>query len=139
MVKNILKRARQLAKHARSDPKAIWLRQVMGITANVQPESGRIVYMPDPTSRIRFSSVFSQRRHGSHCANRPISDLDGLVRVLAERIWSGSKLVCRNHLARFRAGSRRQPALYHFPTFRLGSVLPQTFRTILCKTSPDSI
>ena len=30
----------------------------MAITASVQPESDRIVYMPDPTSRVGFSSVF---------------------------------------------------------------------------------
>ena len=29
---------------------------VMVIMASVQPEFGRIVYMPDPTSRIRFSN-----------------------------------------------------------------------------------
>ena len=32
---------------------------------------------------------------------------------------------------------RMQPARYQFPTFRLGCVLPQTARIILCKTSPD--
>ena len=55
---------------------------------------------------------------------------------LAKHIWSGSKPVCRNHLARFLAG-RNRPAT-SFPTFRLGSVLPQTSRTTLCKTSPGS-
>ena len=34
---------------------------------------------------------------------------------------------------------RTQPARYQFPTFRLGSVLPQTSRIILCETSPDPI
>ena len=34
---------------------------------------------------------------------------------------------------------RTQPARYQFPTFRLSSVLPQTSRIILCKTSPDPI
>ena len=33
----------------------------MAITDSVQPESGRIVYMPDPTSRILFSSVFQKK------------------------------------------------------------------------------
>ena len=32
---------------------------------------------------------------------------------------------------------RTQPARYQFSTFRLGCVLPQTARIILCKTSPD--
>ena len=34
---------------------------------------------------------------------------------------------------------RTQPARYQFPTFRLGSVLPQMSRKLLCKTSPDPI
>ena len=33
---------------------------------------------------------------------------------------------------------RTQPACYQFPTFRRGSVLPQTSRIKLCKTSPGS-
>ena len=50
---------------------------------------------------------------------------------LAKHIWSGSEPVCRNHLA------RNCPAT-SFPTFRLSSVLPPTYRIILCKTSPGS-
>ena len=38
-------------------------------------------YMPDPTSRIRFSSVFSKEGMDHIVQNRPGSDLDGLVRV----------------------------------------------------------
>ena len=34
---------------------------------------------------------------------------------------------------------RTQPARYQFPTFRFDSVLPQTSRIILCKTSQDPI
>ena len=34
---------------------------------------------------------------------------------------------------------RTQLVHYQFPTFRLDSVLPQTSRIILCKTSPDPI
>ena len=34
---------------------------------------------------------------------------------------------------------RTQPAHYQFPTFRLGFVLPQTSRILLCKTSPGPI
>ena len=37
--------------------------------------------MPDPTSRIRFSSVFSKEGMVHIVQNRPGSDLDGLVRV----------------------------------------------------------
>ena len=34
---------------------------------------------------------------------------------------------------------RTQPAHYQFPTFRLGFVIPQTYRILLCKTSPGPI
>ena len=37
--------------------------------------------MPDPTSRIRFSSVFSKQGVVHIVQNRPGSDLNGLVRV----------------------------------------------------------
>ena len=59
--------------------------------------------------------------------------------------WSGFG---QTHLVREQAGvqessgpvsGRTQPARYQFPTFRLGSVLPQTSRIILCNTSLDSI
>ena len=53
----------------------------MAFTASVQPESGRI-YMPDPTSRIRFSSIFPKKAWIILAVqNRPGSDLNGLVRV----------------------------------------------------------
>ena len=59
-------------------------------------------------------------------------------------VWSGFG---QTHLARKQAGvqessgpvsGRTQPARYHFPTFRLGSALPQTSRTILCKNQSGS-
>ena len=57
--------------------------------------------------------------------------------------WSGFG---QTHLVQKQAGvqessgpvsGRTQPARYQFSTFRFGSVLPQTSRIILCKTSPD--
>ena len=45
--------------------------------------------------------------------------------------------MCRNHLARFLAGCNRPP--YQSPTFRLGSVHPQTSLIISYKTSLDPI
>ena len=45
--------------------------------------------------------------------------------------------MCRNHLAWFLAGCNRPP--YQPPTFRLGSVHPQTSWIILYKTSLDPI
>ena len=87
--------------------------------------------MPDPTSRIRFNSVFPKK---AWIILRK-TDPDPIWMV-----WSGFgqtllvwKLVCRNHRARCLAGRS------HFPTFRLGSVLPQTSRIILCKNSADPI
>ena len=57
--------------------------------------------------------------------NRPGSDLDGLV-----RIWP-KHLVWKQAVVQESSGpvsGRTQPARYHFPSFRLGSVLPQTSR-----------
>ena len=72
------------AKHAGSDPEAVWLRPVMAITACVQPESGRIVYagsdFPHP-----FLLRFSEEGMDHTVQNRSGSDLDGLVRV-----WSNA-------------------------------------------------
>ena len=65
-----------------SDPiqKRFLLRLVMAITANLQPESGRIVYagsdFPHP-----FQPRFSKEGMDHIVQNRPGSDLDGLVRV----------------------------------------------------------
>ena len=102
----------------------------------MQPESGRIAYagsdFPYP-----FQLRFFQRRHGSHCAKPTRIRFGWPGHGLAKHILSGTKLVCRNHRARFLAG-RNRPAT-SFPTFRLGSVLPQTSRIMLCKTSPGPI
>ena len=96
---------------------------------------------PDSICRIRLpasvSAPFFQRRHGSYCAKPTLIRCGWPGQGLAKRIRSGSKPVCRNHLARFLAG--RNPTGYHFPIFRVGFVHPQTSRIILCKTSPDPI
>ena len=112
-----------------------WLRLVMAITASVQPKSGRIVYagsdFPHP-----FQLRCFQRRYGPYCA-KPTRIRSGWPgQGLSKFISSGSKLVQES------AGpvsGRTQPARCQFPTFRLGSVLPQTSRVILCKTSPGPI
>ena len=99
----------------------------MAITASVQPESDRIVYT---TSDIPRPFQF---RFSKECA-KPIW-----------MSWSGFG---QTHLVRKQAGvqessgpvsGRTQPARYQFPIFRLCSVLPQTPRIILCKTSADPI
>ena len=74
------------SKHAGSDPEAFLLRPVMAIRASVQPESGRTVYagsyFPNP-----FQLRFSKEGMDHIVQNRPGSDLDGVVRVWAKRIW----------------------------------------------------
>ena len=60
-------------------------------------------YMPDPTSCIHFSSIFSKKAWNILCKIDP--DLIWMAwSGFGQRIWSGSKSVCRNHLARFLAG-----------------------------------
>ena len=66
-------------------------------------------YMPDPTSRIRFSSVFPKKAWITLCIADPDPVWMALSGFLAKRIWSGSKLGCENHRARFLAG-RNRPA-----------------------------
>ena len=106
----------------------------MAITASVHPESGRVVYA-DPTSRIRFSSVFPKKAWIILCK----TDLDP--------IWMAWSAFCQTHLVWKQAGaqespgpvsSNTQPIRYQFPTFRLGSVLPQTSWIIYC-TKPAQI
>ena len=68
--------------------------------------------------------------------NRPRSDLDGLVRVWPNAsVWKQAGV----QESFGPVSGRTQPTRYQFPTFILGSILPQTFRIIMCKTSPDPI
>ena len=92
--------------------------------------------MPDPTSRIRFSSIFPKKAWITSCKTDP----DTICMA-----WSGFG---QTHLVLKQAGvqessgpvsGRTKQARYQFPTFRLGSLLPQTSRIILCKTSLDTI
>ena len=140
------------SKHAGSDPEAFWLRLVMAITASYGhygQRAARIgldsIIMPDPTSRVRFSSVFPDKAWVILCKAGPDPIWMAWPGIrsgwpgqgLAKRIWSGSKPVCRNHLARFLAG-RNRPAT-SFPLLDSGFVHPQTSRIILCQTSPDPV
>ena len=95
---------------------------------------------PDSMCQIWLSAsisvLFFQRRHGSYCA-KPTWIWSGWPgQGLAKCIWSGSKLVCRNHLAWFLSGCNWPAKLL---TFGLTSVHPQITLLILCKTSPDPI
>ena len=93
--------------------------------------------MLDPTSRIHFSCFSKEGMdHDSYCAKLTGSD------------WMAYLGFDKMHLVWKQAGvlkssgpvsGRMQPARYQFDTFRLGSVLPQTSRIILSKTSPDPI
>ena len=107
----------------------------MAITASVQSESGWIINMPDLAScHIQFSS-----EEGPHriVQNQLRSFVDGLVRFLAKCIWSGSKLVCKNHQVWFWQITTSPLTLSLFPP--LGCIRPQTARIILCKTRPDLV
>ena len=92
--------------------------------------------MPGPISRIRFGSVLPKKARIKLCKTGP----DPMWMA-----WSGFR---QTHSVRKQAGmqessipvsGRTRPARYQFPSFRLGSVLPQTSRIILCKTSPGPI
>ena len=92
--------------------------------------------MPDPTSRIRFGSVLPK--------TAPII----LLQTDPGPIWMTWSGFGQTHLVRNQAtvqesvdpvSGRTQPARYQFPTFRLGSVLPQKARILLCKNSLDTI
>ena len=91
--------------------------------------------MLDLTCRIHFSSVFPKKAWIILCKTDP--DLIWMA-------WSGFGQM---HLVWKQAGvqessgpvsGRMQLAHYQLPTFRLGSILPQTSQ-IICKTSPDLI
>ena len=94
------------SKHAGSDydPEAFWLRPVMAFTASVQPESGRI-YMPDLNFPHPFQLHFSKEgMDHTSCAKPTRIRSEWPGQGLAKRIWSRSKLLCRNHRDRFLAG-----------------------------------
>ena len=84
--------------------------------------------MPDPTSSIRFSSVFPKKaRIILVVQNRPGSYLNGLVRVWLNSFWSRSKAGVQESADP--VSGRRQPALYqsvsHFQTrFRSSTDVP---------------
>ena len=93
-------------------------------------------YMRDPTSCIRFSSFFPKKA-------RII-----LYKTAPYPIWTAWSGFGQKHLVWKQAGvqessgpasGRTQRARYQFPSFRHGSVLPQTSRITLGKASPDPI
>ena len=123
------------SKNAGSDPEAFWLRPVMAITASMRPQSGRIVYAGSYFSHAILSR--SSKEGLDHTVpHRPGSHLDGLL-----RFWPNASGPEASRCARIIGPSsgRRQTAHYHFPTFRLGYILSQTVRILLCKTRPDPI
>ena len=90
--------------------------------------------MPDPTFRIRFSSIFSKKAWI-------------ICRTDPDPIWMAWSWFGQTRLVWKQAGvqessglvsGRTQPARYQFPTFRFCFVHPQTSRIILCKNQPRS-
>ena len=116
------------SEHAGPDSEAFFgygqLRPVMAITASVQPVSGRIVYMPGPSSRIRFGSVFPKKALIVLCKTDP---------ALTWMAWSGfgrTRLVRKQASVQESSGpvlaECTEPDRYQFPASRLGSVLLPT-------------
>ena len=84
---------------------------------------------PDRKCQIRLpasvSILFFQKTHGSYCTKptRIWSEWPG--QGLAKRIWSGSKLVCRNHPARVWQDATGPLPVFHFQTrFRSSTDVP---------------
>ena len=107
----------------------------MAVTGSEEPESGQIINVKSDFLHL-FRFRFSTESMDHIAQNRPGSDLDGLIRVWQnisglEASWCAG-IICPGFWQ-----DATGPLLV--PTFRLGSVLPQTSRIILCKTSPDPI
>ena len=92
--------------------------------------------MPDPTSRIRFSSVFPKKAWIIFCKTNP----DPIWMA-----WSGfgqTRLVWKQAGVQESYGpvsGRMQPARCQFPTFRLDSVLPQTDHIVQNQPGSDLV
>ena len=80
----------------------------MAITASVQPEMGRTVY-----TESDFPHPF-QHRFSKEVAKPTWIRSGWPGQGLAKLIWSGSKSVCKNHLARFLAGRNRPATSFPF-------------------------
>ena len=93
-------------------------------------------YMPNPTSRIQFGSIFPKKTWIILC--KTDSDLTWMA-------WScigQTYMVWKHRGVQESLGlvfGRKQPAHYQFSTVRLGCVLPQMSQIILYKTSLDLI
>ena len=87
------------------------------------------MYIMDPTSCIRFSSVFPKKARTILCKTDP--DLIWMA-------WSGFGPTHHQESLGPILG-RTQQACYQFPIFRLGCVLPPTAQIMLCKTRLDQI
>ena len=66
--------------------------------------------------------------------NRPGSDLGGLVRVWPNTVRKQAGV----HESSGPVSDRTQPVSNQFPTFRLGSVLPETSRNNIVQNQPGS-
>ena len=96
-------------KHAGSNSEAFWLRPTCS-----RNQAG--LYMPDPTSRIQFGSVFFQRKPGSNCA-KPTRIRSGWpLQVWGKHIVFTSKPVYNNHQAWFWQNATGPLPVSHFQT-----------------------
>ena len=103
------------SKHAGSDSETYWLRPVVAITANGQPESGRKLYAGSDFPRpIWFR--FSQEGPDHIVQNRSGSDLDGLVRFGANASCPEVSRCARTIGPGFRQNATGLLPLSHFQT-----------------------
>ena len=95
-------------------------------------------------ARIGLDRIY----HIRHPASVSVPFFQRMCKTDLDPIWMSWSGFGQTHLVWKLAGvqessgpvsGRTQPARYQFPIFRLCSVLPQTSRIILCKTSADPI
>ena len=92
------------SKHVGSDPEVFDYGQSWPLWPVCSQNWGGL-YIPDLTSRIRFSSVFFREGMDHHICTNPTRIQSGRpCQGLVKHIWSGSKPVCRHHRAQFLAG-----------------------------------
>ena len=107
------------------------------VTASVQPEWGRIVYAASDLRHPFQLRFFPKKKWVILCKTDPDPIWMAWSRFGQTHGLEAGR--CAVHESSGPVSGRTQTARYQFPTFRLGSVLLQTSRIILCRTRPDSI
>ena len=93
--------------------------------------------MPDPTSRIRFSSAPPKKAWIILCKTGPIRS-GWSCQVVAKRVWSGSKPGCKTHRVRFCQNATDPLPVSHFQT-RLRSFTDGPDRTAQNQPGSDLV